>query len=370
MTVPAIPLPKLSLLCKAIFTNCPAGEPWGLYKDGYNLAFYSRGMWAIAEAVSALLRDAGKKKGCIWLPDYICNDAVSPLRSDDYTLVFYPINDKLRPDWDTLERMIKLSPAPDILLLVHYFGFQNDIEGSNSFCKRRNAYLLEDAAHILVPTSGIGCEGSAIIFSPRKLLPIPEGGLLVMPKRFILDSDNQNHRGDTKLLINWLIRRLAQRIMLSMGISWHKFIKQKDGDTSQEMPNPFCNIYTLKLLSMIEPNLNQIIAKRRRNYKLFCHWFGNLNGAKPLFPQLYDDICPYAFALIMKYSTAPVIKKLRSAGIPASSWPNLPPEVLVSKEKHPTALWLQRHIMLLPVHQDLSEKQICTISQSGIRLLN
>ena len=46
------------------------------------------------------------------------------------------------------------------------------------------------------------------------------------------------------------------------------------------------------------------------------------------------------------------------SAVPASSWPDLPPKVLGIRDEHKAAVWVQKHILLLPVHQDLSDKQV------------
>ncbi|MFC1480305.1 DegT/DnrJ/EryC1/StrS family aminotransferase, partial [Candidatus Omnitrophota bacterium] len=160
----------------------------------------------MADGVEVLIKETKKTQGCIWVPDYICNEPLEALRDSRFNLVFYPIDRDLRPKWDVLEFLAEETARPDVFVLVHYFGFTNDINGARMFCQKYQAELLEDAAHTLFPTGCIGQSDNAIIFSPRKLLSVPEGGLLVMPERFSHHLADGNRKSDKKVVIKWLAR--------------------------------------------------------------------------------------------------------------------------------------------------------------------
>jgi hypothetical protein len=48
-----------------------------------------------------------------------------------------------------------------------------------------------------------------------------------------------------------------------------------------------------------------------------------------------------------------VVASLKAQGIPASTWPDLPLEVLHNSEKYHHALWWRKHLVLLTIHQDM-----------------
>ena len=101
-----------------------------------------------------------------------------------------------------------------------------------------------------------------------------------------------------------------------------------------------------------------VVEKRRRNYLRLSQAINGVKGVSPLLLTIPDQVCPYAFPLILSDKRKDVALQLQHKGIPASSWPDLPPEVLQKPGEHKTAIWLQEHILLLPVHQDLSCKQV------------
>lgn len=363
MTIHAAPIPLLKTLLQALFAGLSKAEPCRGLPQGKSVQFYSRGMWAMAEGVTAILDKRGKKNSQVWLPDYFCNEPLASLRKKKISLYFYSIKKDLSPDWDKLEiRAVKYDP-PDVFILVHYFGFTNCLDEARLFCDKHGAELLEDCAHLLLPVNG--CGQNTAVFSPRKLLSLPEGGLLLMPDNNPPQQADKKFSANKKLILKWLVLRLAQRMMLTMGISWHRFRKTAVGNTnnchadkksgSMEM---FPDKYSLKLLGVMEKEFDSVVEKRRRNYMRLLRAVDGIKEVKPLFPLLPDYVCPYAFPLIVSEGRDAVANQLNYFGIPASSWPDLPPEVLQKRDEHKIAVRLQKHILLLPVHQDLSDKQV------------
>lgn len=362
MTTPFAPIPSIKVLLQALFADLPVGATWSNRLHGCSVRFFSRGMWALAEGVNTIIDLRGKKNGRVWFPDYFCNEPLTPLRNNKISLSFYSIKKDLSPDWEKAEKKVKESGPPDIFVSVLYFGFPNDVIKAKEFCENCGAELLEDAAHSLLPVDSVG--ESMMIFSPRKLLPIPEGGVLLMPDRLHYNQNNENYAGESIVILKWLLRRLTQKVMLFLHIPWHRFYKfseQKGSDINCnnkiENSKRYPNLFSLKMLSSIERNIDIIIERRRKNYLKMSQIIDGINGARPLFPSLPDKVCPYMFPIITDRKRE-IKKKLHYHGIPASSWPDLPPEILEREDEHQDAIWLRDHILLLPVHQELSGKQI------------
>ena len=363
MTIHATSIPSLKTLWQALFAGLSDGEPWHCHISEKSIQFYSRGMWAMEEGVAAILNKRDKKNGQVWLPDYFCNEPLAPLRKKEISLHFYPIKNDLSPDWDKLEvRTVKYG-RPDVFILVHYFGFPNSLDKASIFCDKHGAELLEDAAHLLLPINGAG--QNTAFFSPRKLLPLPEGGFLIISNKNSVQQTEKRFGSNKKLILKWLALRLAQRMMLTFGISWHRFRKTANGkansrhaDKISRSMEMFPNKYSLKLLGVIEKDLDYVVEKRRENYIQLLRAVDGIKVVKPLFPSLPDYVCPYTFPMIVSDGRNAVARQLNHFGIPAASWPDLPPEVLQKHDEHKTAVWLQEHILLLPVHQDLSDNQV------------
>src|SRR3989304_7970413 len=156
MTVPAAPLPSFGTILSALVNPGSAGKSWARDGSGRVARVYSSGRDALSAAVQAIGRAKGQKKLAVWFPAYFCNEALAPLRELEVDLKFYPVCEDLSPDWTILEGLVAHERAGQIFVLVHYFGFPNDVRQAHEFCERHGLKLLEDAGHVLLPTLSVG----------------------------------------------------------------------------------------------------------------------------------------------------------------------------------------------------------------------
>jgi len=357
-TIHSAPIPSLKSLILGVFAKTSKADSW-LSKSPleYSVQSYSRGAWALDGGISQLLKHRNKNNGLVFVPDYLCDEALTPLRMKNRKLYFYPVRQDLSPDWDKLEIICDNNELPDVFVLVHYFGFTNCLSKAEEFCKIYGIELIEDCAHLLIPTNNYG--QNTAIFSPWKHLPLANTGLLRISNSKLTSSPIVQYSWSKIPILKWLTLRMLQRIMLMVGFSWHRFRKKRvNSETIQGSTDPYPTRYSLKLLTVYEQELDKVIRIRRSNYESLWHSCVNRDGVQPLFELLPDDISPYAFPLIVSRESGNIISAFNENGVPAYSWPNLPQEVIENSKEHKTANWLQRHLMLLPVHQDLSARQI------------
>jgi hypothetical protein len=363
MTIPPAPLPQMQDLLHALSALRFTGAPW--FNGGADSAirFYRRGSLALAAGVAAISREHGVEKFTVWVPGYFCDEALAPLRGLGTNLRFYPCQSNLTPDWDFLEREVARTAGKQVFMLVHYFGFANATREAVDFCGRHGLTLLEDAAHVLLPTPGLGV-GKLVVYSPRKLLAVPAGGVLVVPQKLAGFFSELPVAPISRDTIFWGIRRLTQKTLLSLGLSWSwwwRRLPESEPVCQGPFPSPVleaCDRYTLGLLALAEPSLPEIVARRRRTYERLADCLKEFSGVHPFFPQLPRETCPYVFPLVIDQGSAQIMARLRSRGILADRWPCLPPEVQASLEEHRLALAIRDRLLLLPVHQSLSERQV------------
>ncbi|TAN67350.1 MAG: hypothetical protein EPN20_06875, partial [Magnetospirillum sp.] len=174
------PLPEWSLLLRAL-VDTPGGDdkvtaPWR--RPGDSAWLVGRSTWSLAALVAAASERLGLPVR-ILLPGWICNQSLWPLRRAGAELLFLPVLADGRPDWRAAEALGTI----DMVMVVHTFGYPVDALEAREFCARRGAFLIEDAAHVLAPIPGVGEAGDATFYSPHKLLPVPEGGVVVLNPR-------------------------------------------------------------------------------------------------------------------------------------------------------------------------------------------
>ena len=315
----------------------------------------------MAAGVQAVKEAMRTERITVWIPGYFCNEALEPMRRLTVNLEFYRIKEDLTPDWEMLEDRVTRGA---VLMLVHYFGFPNAPEAARDFCDRHGLVLLEDAAHVLLPGPPIG-SGDLSVFSPRKLLSVPAGGILVLPEDWAAHLPD----GFTDLLARetliWFGKRLTQKIFVSLHVPWHrlKAAEHPNGSTDNVSVTAHgglagCDPFALKLLTVMERDADEIVALRRHNYGRLLDRTRELIGARPMSPGLPDAVCPYAFPLLVDRGVGEVVTRLQSQGIPAMRWPDLAPEVVDNGRDHEVAIRTYERLLLLPIHQSLSSKQI------------
>jgi hypothetical protein len=109
------------------------------------------------------------KPSRVWMPAYICDSMLAPLKATDTEIVFYDIDSDLGVSNDV---HIKGS---DWLLYVNYFGVCSDQE--ERLLKRFNSSQLifdHSQAFFSPPRDCL-----ANIYSPRKFFGVPDGGFLL-----------------------------------------------------------------------------------------------------------------------------------------------------------------------------------------------
>ena len=180
---PQIQLPKFYNLIKALFTSTSPNNLSSFWcnKEDY-FQWFSRSAWSIYYIILIKKKISNKDKIIIWLPDYFCNETLNYARTiEGVSFYFYRINVDMSPNYDDLFKHDEKN-KPDIFLFVQYFGNHFEAKKVFEFCKLNQIWIIEDAAHALIPNNHIGEYGDFVLYSPHKLLPIPDGSIMVLKK--------------------------------------------------------------------------------------------------------------------------------------------------------------------------------------------
>lgn len=374
-----VPLPRWRDLFNMAFKSAPGDQqlvaPWS--KKDQVAGLLSRSSWSLALLAIWRKKYSGKPSPNVWIPDYFCNSSLLQLRQTGANLCFYSVTAAGSPDMQRCKQMLTEENAPDIFLLVHYFGLQSEGEGAKNFCIRNSAWLVEDAAHVLTPSGAIGNIGDFVMFSPHKHLAIPDGAVLVInskgPSKLgpegiaafgapetwkqllgTLKQDLQASVGITKYHpFIWLAKRLIQK--LGIYGSADKAIPFEEQFTAVVPPLIAPGISTIgkRLLSSLLEELPEEARQRRVNRMLldqmvFLAFEANPpeTGAQPGERQSTPYLARYC-------QPGPACKEyyqfLQQKGLPVTTWPDLPPELDYNTDEHSMAWKLRHERFFLPV---------------------
>jgi dTDP-4-amino-4,6-dideoxygalactose transaminase len=371
----AAPLPGWGLLGETLvdFLACKKPDmarlsgPWT--GDGDRAFFFSRASWALRVIVDA--HHNGDNVPCLWLPDYICNQALVPLRETETSLIFYPVDETLAPDWAACEELVESTP-PDFFTLVHYFGYGGPLRQARQFCDAHGAALIEDAAHVLARDGGIGGAGDYTIYSLHKHLPIPDGGLLVTGK-----NAGQIGRAAQALPLGspqgtgWLVKRVLQKILPSLAPGFRSGAAlgfDQDPADSASPQQSILSPLAARLLARSTSTLAATANQRRINDQIVRAALAGASGIEPFFPSADDHTAPYraVFRADKPEQARYWFERIREAGGLVESWPDLPPEVLAAPERHRAAIALRQTILTIPINADMAAETLKSVYRSAV----
>jgi dTDP-4-amino-4,6-dideoxygalactose transaminase len=296
-------------------------------------------------------------------------------------LIFYPVSDQMALDLSTCKSLASTNP-PDVLVLVHYFGKPAPAELIAAFCKEQGAWLVEDATHVLRPVSGVGEVGDCVLYSPHKHLPISDGALLVVrsngPARLaeqgkvicvlreisacVINSSGFSNKSATL----WMVKRMLQRL----GVRSHRAAVAFRTEAEQAVlvaAHPRMSVLAKRLLNRLKDRLDAVARLREQRA---LDWFHMLQWANPasILKPLAVTTTPYlaGFVCGQEEDAELLFDRFQRAGIPVTTWPDMPPEVMAHSGAHCFAISLRHSRLYLPVHQSLDSQQIIAC---GKRLL-
>lgn len=362
--------------------------PW--LRAGYQPFWFSKSAWSLV-VITQWFQSVHPKPQChVWIPDYFCNQSLVGLRSNSITLVFYPIDASMQPDWAACNALAQKKP-PHLFLLVHYFGQVSHVMGARDFCHRHQAIFIEDCAHALLPVEGMGNSGDFVLYSPHKSLALPDGALLLahprVMKRMAQNSDEflptfepvvakflQQPQQPSHVWF-WVLKRIVQRLLPNVIATMRNDSRPSSKSLNEQTSVrwtvlPKQSELSRQLLVRYIPTIESYAWIRYYHAVLWMHWLSKKNGFTPSIPQFpYLLGVPCASSVVQQQYL-----QARDIPSPLTTWPDLPPEVLQHPEYHKTAIELQEKIIFYPIHHGIRPQRMrrdtsnMPLSSSGLRL--
>jgi hypothetical protein len=343
-------------------------RPWRRPGDEARLIDRSaHGLAALAQAVAGRLGRPPR----IAVPAWICNQSLEPLRATGAGLTYLPVSARDGGiDWTAAAQ----AQPFDILVVVHTFGQPVDLEPARKLRARHGGFLIEDAAHVLAPAPGIANAGDAVLYSPHKLLPLPEGAVISLSPAaagWAADLDRALGRPPQAIDdVDWLYKR---RLQAAIPDSLRRFLPQGGQADFGSDPSPTTD--TTQVLSPSDMARRLLAAidiaaearRRRENAEALLTVIRRLDDLRPLFPTV--SATPYRLALraANPQVAAERYAALRQARLPVESWPDLPPKVAADPIHVDGAVALRNTVLLLPVHGALDPDDLARAYRRALR---
>ncbi|MFA5663591.1 hypothetical protein [Castellaniella sp.] len=244
-----------------------------------------------ARAALRALLESGNFRQC-WVPAYICDSVLDAVRDAGCTPEFYFLDDAFNPKitWPLCSQVV--------LIYVNYFGLCH--EGVASIRQRMPAdQLIVDNTQALF-AAPVDVFGS--IYSPRKFVGVPDGGLLVS------SSDDFTMPDHEDTLSSQRMGHLLTRMTVSARAGYAQF--QQANQLLEDTAPLRMSRLTARLLHSID--MQDVQCRRRLNFIRLAKAFNDLNAI-----QWVLDACsvPLCYPLVVDRDVTHARRALADKGI-------------------------------------------------------
>jgi hypothetical protein len=272
----------------------------------------------------------------VWMPSYLCGAMVDAVRAGGCAERFFPLDSHLRiASWEWLNEVL----PGDLVILIDYFGFGSSPEYAARI-RRAGALILEDAAQAFF-IDPMTSDADLIIYSPRKFLGVPDGGVLVLAGDTAL-SLPALAQPPSEWSLQTFIACLKRRDFDSYRVESDWFARSQAAESASPI-----GLYRMSDLSfaLLQSGFDfpAIARKRRANYAFLAEVF----RTSAVYPDLRDDVVPLGFPL--RISKRDVVRQFLFTHhiYPPVHWPidNVVPSSFVESHQ------LSRELLTLPCDQ-------------------
>jgi len=340
--------PRLSVwppLAPTVHVHRPRTLPFPLDHPSCVLFAKARhGLWHGLRALGARNGDS------ILVPAYHHGSEIEAAMSAGLRCIFYDVTDGLKPDAGQLDEL--LEPSVRALHITHYFGFPQDGRRWRRWCDERGLMLIEDAAQAwLAKQDGmdVGRYGDLSIFCLDKMFGLPDGAAVVCRARIDVPHGGRPVGGSRLLR-----RHLAWAAQLG-GVTMERArCPGYDPDADFSLGDPWTPASTATMMTLPRLDWPRTAEARRARYEMLLDALGAL--VPPPFQNVPAGASPFLFPVSVP-NKADVLRKAAAKRLHALDiW--AVPHSSMDEAAFPVAQRLRRHLIGLPVHQELRPAHI------------
>ena len=244
---------------------------------------------------------------------------------------------------DVLKQNYTIDPKKSKAIIpVHLYGNVAYMNQINEIAKKYNLKIIEDAAQSLGSSfnkkqtgtfSDIGCYS----LYPAKVITAGEGGIIV--------TNN---------------KKLHEKLHLIRNHGMVKGYDTKILGLNLRLPELSAAIAKIQIKKL--PNF---LKKRRANAKILSELISELNVKLP-YERKNEKVNWYLYTISLK-NRDKIIKKLNSKGIGASAYYDIPVHKTPfynKKQKLPITDWAASHVLSLPIHPKVGNRELNFIAKT------
>lgn len=272
----------------------------------------------------------------VWMPSYLCNTMLEAIDTETTTIKFYEVNSCLQISSLNWLDDVKHN---DLVTVIDYFGFPCDLPWAECV-KSQGAWILKDASQALL-SDNICQFADFVLYSPRKFLGVPDGGILRFNYNIELNDIHLKHPP-----AKWWLKAFSASVLRrefdqnSSDPSWFRLFQEANAESPI---GPYAMSELSQVLLKHCFNYSKIAQRRVENYQVLSKLLSNFT----IFPNLSPKVVPLGFPMRVKCRDKVRQKLFEHQIYPPVHWP-IPKKVPMDfKESHQLA----DEIMTLPCDQ-------------------
>jgi dTDP-4-amino-4,6-dideoxygalactose transaminase len=328
--------------------------------------FVARGAIAIYLALKQERIDSASE---VLVPAFHCPSMVAPIAGVGAKPVFYGITEELAVDMSSLRR--GLSRATRAVIVPHLFGHIQPFAELKALCAESNIVVIEDCAHAIAGAedAAVGRLGDYVVASPRKFIPLAEGGWLCGERlhaglplarsagvaknlRVLYDTLDRSHTA-LGAAMRSVVRSVRRRSSQSASVVVANDASEPRADTALEREIVAATAASA-LTRWLLPRWNfaAAAAARRQNYRdIAAAARGTLAELSSTLPR---SRAPYMVPILMS-DPHKQFAALKSSRVPIWRWEHSQRGVCRVTDHYAQAL------IQVPCHQSLSASEVACI---------
>lgn len=336
-----------------------------------------KGLYARARSgLSVVAREDLPAGATVLLPAYVPRSVVRAFRAGDVSVRYYPIEPDLRLPWREVRDRID-AVEPEAVLFVHYFGFADpafaDLAGT---ARAVGATVIEDCARALFARDAdgtlLGTTGEYALFSLHKVLPVPNGGLIVGPERRGAFPPPTAVRSEYRAAAAAVILRACETVGVqpvqvetaTAGVRSTSAGPAPERTADAERPTDGPGRFSRIGLAASDPSA--VAATRRRRYAEVRAALAAIDGVDVLSPPVHEGAAPFGVAVRFPEGEATrdgVYERLDGAGLPCQRlrWRLRPGEL--DPPAYGGARALRRQLLVVPTHHQLPRGTAAAVAE-------
>jgi dTDP-4-amino-4,6-dideoxygalactose transaminase len=245
----------------------------------------------------------------VWLPSYLCPAILDAVSGGQSKVGFYEIDANLaQPSRQWMES----AQQGDLVVVIDFFGFLSDADWIRG-AHERGLWVLEDASQALF-TQGVGSIADFVVFSPRKFVGVPDGGILNCNGEHAFESIRLKPPPAEWWLKAWFASVLRRDFDLQQADRrWFEFFRETEADAPV---GPYAMSELSRVLLTKGICYSGMAQRRLDNYKLLEKALNRL----ALFPSLPAGVVPLGFPIRLNNRDSLRQKLFREQIYPPVHW--------------------------------------------------